>query len=154
MEADGRKVIVKVVSSPIVRVSKDGTVQVTYPEPGEVKVERLSDLRNVHVHDISKLVKPETAIPISGRLEPGEADLWVIGILAEGETVKIDLLWYPGDSYMYIGLCNLRTGTCVGYVRTGGAATVTITAWSTDPYGVLICNLGPYTIYYQGHIVA
>jgi len=91
------------------------------------------------------------AFPISGTLNPCEADLYGPIFLNAGETLTVSLSWYPSDQPILLGFVDWDSGKVVAaWIISGGSVTASFTPSTAGNYGVLIGNAGTQTITYSG----
>ena len=91
------------------------------------------------------------AFPISGTLNPSEADLYGPIFLNAGETLTVSLSWYPSDEPILLGFVDWDSGKVIAaWIISGGSVTASFTPSTAGNYGVLIGNAGTQTITYSG----
>lgn len=88
---------------------------------------------------------------IEGSLAANRADLYGPWYFTVGEQVSVSVSWIPTSSNIRIGLRD-SLGDIYYVDRTSGSGSVTFQVNEADNYEVVIWNLGPNAINYNGYI--
>ncbi len=92
-----------------------------------------------------------TTYQIGGSLAVDKADLYGPWYFTNGKEVSVSLSWTPTSSSIRIGLQD-SSGIIHYVTRSGGSGTVNFTVNEADNYHIVIWNIGPNAINYNGYI--